>query len=811
MQRLPTDLTELNSLLHNYSLSLHPAGVWVFDSDKKKKAVDAYRTEGLASNITDLSEFLQQHYPRDNMLKLSLNDSNILVIDIDEADRADIVKQFPSIEHTLTTTTSSKEKSHHYLLPPLNKEWTQTRSTNTNTGVDYLTHGVVFEGHLFDQPETSYSTNNESIQRASEAEYVEIEAILSKSSTTTSDSQLTEYYSPKIKSLVDLYLEDKPLDTKDKNKLCRELMNEEYRRKNKKARVLTIDPSYMAMNTIAVKLSMNIAIDSELRDSFMSKWIVTEWGFNLSSPKTRQTLKAIVPSLPTRIATDPDKQTLAERLDEQTASNEDDFALASTLVGGAVYYLQIDPSTMTPRRQGRDGSFLMTQTALKSFYGEDTQAMMFLAEQVTLVDNPFKEVAYRDSEYQLDYFNIAQRTDYERQTTKRLTKPDSALTRAIHSYFGEYEELYYHWLAHTTLAESSPLMIPFLVSTPNDAGGTGKTLCSAVIPTALVYAVSTITAKTMTDDWGDSTSSSRLVALNDLEPMSTVAWNSIYGKMRDETSQGMRRRKNMKYAGFVEVTDSYALALSANYIPQLDPHDRRAWVMLPQHLEYGDTEPVSKEDMKWLDHFAKDHLDKYYTEVADLMAYLRYLYIEETDKFKEELYRKAPETKGRDMAVSKGATHSEQIIHSMQISPESLFDLMDSDENLFLDYDMAGLGMSADNTVTRQQIGQVIVAQWYDGKVYLPKDFLAEIQHKVASSDTPNTPQKHTTLAKLCLSMGIDKEKFVQTAKPHHFTEDRVKEHKLPSRMVTEYAQRMIAIPMAEPTLELWQGVADGH
>ena len=244
-------------------------------------------------------------------------------------------------------------------------------------------------------------------------------------------------------------------------------------------------------------------------------------------------------------------------------------------------------------------------------------------------------------------------------------------------------------------------------------------------------------------------------------------------------------------------------------MPSLDPHDRRAWVVLPQHLDYGDTLPVSKEDADWLDIFAQDNLTTYYPELSDLMAYLRYLYTEHRDKYKEELYRKAPKTKGRDMAVNKGTTYSSRIISSIQLGPEELFELMLSDEYQF--NDDVPLGMTSSNTVTQQQIAQVIVVQYYDGKVYLPSQFLAEIQHRVASSDTANVPEKHNTLVKLCFALGLEKEKFKQNAPQHHFTTEKIEKHNLPTRMVGSYAQRQIPIIMGEPTLDEWKRVADGN
>lgn len=328
-------------------------------------------------------------------------------------------------------------------------------------------------------------------------------------------------------------------------------------------------------------------------------------------------------------------------------------------------------------------SYILTDKTIKGLYSDEKEAgiALELAQMVTVSNNPYKPVTYYDGEQQIDYLNVAARTIYELETHSLPELPDNPLTRAIESYFGHHTELYLHWLAHSALAPHSPILIPFLVSTDRDKGGTGKTLCSATIPTAIYYSVSTVSAQSMSSDWGDVTTATRTVVLNDIAYMEPKEWNPIYGKMRDETSQGQRRRKNMKFSDFVQVTDSYGITVSANWIPPLDPHDRRAWVILPQHLEYGDTDPVSKADADWLDVFAQEHLHNYYTEVSELMAHLRYLYNEHTNKFKKELYRKAPETKGRNMAIAKGKTYSEQIIYAIQMEPQELWSFMASDED----------------------------------------------------------------------------------------------------------------------------------
>jgi len=143
------------------SIALHPAGVWKFDKNGDKEAVDAVRKDLLP---------LEDH-PNDNMLKHRIQDSGLLCVDRDGALYAEVVKIFPSIANTLTTTTTRDFKQHHYLAPPKGKVFPLIRKTKMIDGLDIITNGTVFEAHLLDDDTSCYAMNDKEIVRCTEAEY----------------------------------------------------------------------------------------------------------------------------------------------------------------------------------------------------------------------------------------------------------------------------------------------------------------------------------------------------------------------------------------------------------------------------------------------------------------------------------------------------------------------------------------------------------------------------------------------------------------------------------------------------------------
>ncbi len=143
-------------------IELTPAGKWIWDDDRKKKALDAKRKDYLPLD----------KYPNDNMFRHKIEDSGYLCIDCDGIELSKVDKMFPTSKNTFYTTTSSKNKQHRYLAPPEGKTFPLGRAVKIlDPDMDVFTSGVVFEGHDIGGAKSECTLNNSDILRCTEKEY----------------------------------------------------------------------------------------------------------------------------------------------------------------------------------------------------------------------------------------------------------------------------------------------------------------------------------------------------------------------------------------------------------------------------------------------------------------------------------------------------------------------------------------------------------------------------------------------------------------------------------------------------------------
>ena len=187
----PYTLENIVEVFRGHNISLHPAGVWEWDKNRKKSSIDADRKDGL--------DPFAKKYARDNMLKHKAELSGVCVIDCDGIDLKLIDEWFPTSKNTFTTTTSSRKKQHRYLYPPKGKVFPESRAIKKHyKDLDIITSGVVFEAHDYQSPDTQFSMNGKKIKRCTEAEYKYICLILEDANKPIKQTKFIDNKNPII-------------------------------------------------------------------------------------------------------------------------------------------------------------------------------------------------------------------------------------------------------------------------------------------------------------------------------------------------------------------------------------------------------------------------------------------------------------------------------------------------------------------------------------------------------------------------------------------------------------------------------------
>ena len=638
-------------------IKLSPAGIWKFDADGKKEAVEAKRLDNL-----ELSR-----YPDDNMFKFRIDDTEYMCIDIDGADILQVMQTLPTVGKTFMTTTTADNKFHAYVKRP--HDFPKTRMIGTvMEQVDILTSGIVFEGHLYDI-NSYYDINNFSVKELTQSEIdILFAKVGSKRASTQTQGEANPRYNIEEASLVKTYIRNKgEITNYEQDKLFKLITPNGLKAKDLVNGLPKI--SYDHINTMAFYLSLNVYLPHDEMLEFMEILLVKHYKVDLNSSETRKRwYKSIVPTLPiveqVQYTSD-----FMQYIDRAPLSVNNTYKLLSTVdYTGGLKYLQINKSTLEPRTQ--NGVMLFNQIALRSQYPTlDADNWTFGIPQVQVTENPFSSHTSYNIMDDTFTLNTLSRTEYQINLHPVAEKPDNILTKSIAGVFMRLEEdtidaedFYYHWLAHILYSSQAVTTIMALVTPSNIAGGTGKTSLTAtlpmhILPKGTVTAINDSMAK-----WSADVFLGRMAAFDDL--FASDKWKEVYTIIKQQTSNTIKIL-DKKGKGTVLSDRRTNISISANFIPKIDESDRRFFLWAPrERLEPEEGNQIAK---------IFESYSVYSKEIQDIANYCKYLYDTEPDKYYNELYIKAPSTDISSVSKSEGGL-GETLISRILAGPNRLFE-----------------------------------------------------------------------------------------------------------------------------------------
>ena len=731
------------------NINLTPGGIFNFTSFGKEPI--------------DLARYDNERWedrPNDNVAKFRIDQTPYIIFDTDDDICSLVEKEYPTLAKTFYTTTTKPYKRHYYVLPPEGITTKPLFRLVKPSGLDYdiLSNGTLFELHgVKDSSNPNYTIQNKPVQHLSQHEWAKLKSLLDTKPESKSVKN-AYYYNTTMAELIRKYLSQGKLSRAEMNRLIKLCTPSEYT-ENVKSKKLEWPPlNHDNFNKIAYIVFNNGAIDTETEGlPFLEKLLTDVYNVDLSSKETQKHLyNSILVTLPRH----PNftKQENTEELDlaEHAAliKVKEDQGTIKFLNNKSWEYAVINLNTLDIVQLSPDSLFI-TEGAMKKLLkvnNKDWPDYHNTMPTVKLVNNPYKPKFFYDIENDIMCYNLSKQTVYQKNALEQdKLSEDNVVYRLIQSYYGPYTELYLHWLAHTMFGNRSPHTVLLAVSPPEAPAGTGKTLTTSSIPQRLIYAAQTVSEDVISSGWGQVFLGKRLLTLNDLR--SKDIWSKmIYSEIRNKTTGGQRRYEQLKYGGFIEHTESVSFSVSANFLPPLDPHDRRAFVVLPQQI-YGETSFLDDDDaMKINQMFEGTSLETYIPELQELANYLLYLYNNEREKFKQELYIRAPETKGRELCISESKGTARSLLTILSKYPEDLSMEIRHDNDVLI----------AQNCLRNERDVVAFILMQYNKETdaaYLPWMFFSEL---LALTQNERAGRKSSPAA-VAASLGITKTQFKHT------------------------------------------------
>ena len=671
---LPQDQREqaIIQVFNNIGIELYSGGTMDYDLENEKKiTLDSKRRDHTPK------------IPSDNSFKFRPDETPYLVVDADGIEIDQLVALYPSIENTFYTVTTKQNHRHYYLLPPEGLTWPKTSKTKVlgPHTYDLLVYYNLFEGHAYDK-NPNYAIIPNEPKRATLQEYNRIKEIFNSNKLKSISSKKARLAKPKIKNAILKYIDGTNTE-KDEYFLVRALYPDREELKGTKKPTFTkwffesrnnkLLPDHNKFNFMAWKVTYT-ELSYEERNAFIDK-ILENNGIDPTSALTKKHLHdSIYATLPMFGPLDigGENSELLERA--QAASNNDSWGVLKFQGGKDYNYMQINLATLEPRAIGENNTPYYGLKRLEIDYldsGASPLEIAYSIPTVKLVNKPFSPRIYYDEKNDIDVYNLAPKSEYYMNATPNSSRPEGLMMRLLDSYFGKYVDYYDHWLAHHMYSTQPPAVSLIAVAGEHVKGGTGKTTVTASLPSKLIPTVKRVGEDVLMSNFSPPPGIS-LQVFNDLTKPEMFS-SHVYPEIKDGSTGGAPKLVNIKYGGQIEVEDATGYAVSANFFPQLDAdHDRRMWVVVAQHTE-GRTDPLTEEEALELYSLTEGpRKDEYIDELQEYANYLKYLYLEERNKYNKQLYIEAPKTEY--FAKCLGGTYSSRLYSMLQNNPEEILE-----------------------------------------------------------------------------------------------------------------------------------------
>lgn len=729
------------SAFEAHKINLHPAGVWEFDDTGAKRAVVPYRPDNIP-----LSKF-----PHDNMLKLRIETTPYMVIDVDAPSPemlSLLYSRFPSIAKTFTTTTTREDKQHIYIVRPDNFPLTRiVGAFGENSKIDILSNGIVFEGHLYNINEHYDIENIDTIVELTEAEQAELISLVPKHAQYTLGSKVTnKRFNPGERKLIEEFL----AGTLHDERLLWKALTPKSEQKSGKTEYEAPKLAYDTFNTMAFYVALNEYIPHEMVIRFLEHMIVHVYNLDLNSRQTHQRFyKQILPTLPVFEINDKN-DSFDAHIAKAPISRCGNFQLVSTVdSSGGQKFVLMDRYSQVP--QEINGTILRAQKSIQYLYPTlDSDTYTYGVPMIELTSNPYKPHKAYDFERKVFTLNTLKPTQYVLECAELSDKPDNILTKAIANIFKltdeatcsvDPEDFYYHWLSHIIFSTKQMSTIFSLSTDTTVKGGTGKSTLTAKIPMHVLPRGTVFTVDESTAGWGDAFYNSKLTCFDDLHD--TDKWGKLYTTMKRETS-GTISKKNIKGGATTISETSACLSISSNFLPKIDETDRRFFIWSP-------TEALSESEGLVIAELMGD-FNQYRQEIQDIVSYCKYLYTNYEDKYKKELYIEAPKTSFSRIAKTEGAT-SKKLLSLILNGPDSLFDsFVPNKKSKFTNHEIVSLILG--------QVNKPSARTQFKHTISLPQNLCVVLLNATRDDDMSNESPRNIALALGCTFVSISNKTF---------------------------------------------------
>lgn len=689
---LPTNIQPFQDAFTQIGIDLLPAGEWFINPEtRSKEGIDPFRTY----------DSKWENHPKDNLAKHKLDDSLLLVLDIDQVPTV-IEGQFitiPCLDITIPLsfyTQTSKVGSYHiyYSITPEQKEVLPNRLTKLyGNDLDVFTHGGIFEAHVFSPHAAVHPLPI--LPLPLQLEDIVVEYTEDHNIATGGFKEPTVLPNRSRAYLAQKFLMDSLKSNREMNLFFRTVFPYEYTEELSSLKKLTFDHfdlSYDLINKIATKLTTTAELSYNHTVLILYK-ILEGFGIDPHSSKSQTLLhKNMLPSLPQHEAIRPpevgDEQPEFEDLCDVQKS---DFAIFQTISRGKIYFIEIDKATLRPVPRNED--YLLERSAAEVLHPErdiinekgikvgwDT-SMIRLIDTVNSNNKPSLDFNHDTNQHVV---NLYTRSEYVINANPSPTIPThNVLYKTVKSVCGEYSELVLAYYAELAFSYSSPVMVLWAATLDRKKGGTGKSMVTITIPSFILrHDATSVDSKTVIAGWGDVFVNKKLLSLEDIPKPSLRDWEIMYANIK-QANTAAYKTLNMKGAAIRDRQVMISVSGSSNYRPPLSPSDRRFLCIEPAHME-GLTEPLSYEDQETL--YELERLRGTSPIVQEFTNYLNYLYLSNyeslslsSEQIKKYIYFEAPETKYRSKWVLSGSTNTKAIISTLN-QPEELMALIKIEE-----------------------------------------------------------------------------------------------------------------------------------
>ncbi len=645
----------LRELYQAKNISIHPAGEWTRNTEGKKEAINANRADGL-----DFADF-----PKDCIAKYRIeevvapDDMRLIVIDADSQVGKDTAeKLFPQVKDTFSYQTSQSYKRHYLFYVP-SDSFEEFRAVGALDDIDILTYGISFTAHFFKDADYELPDFTKPILTLDEkSQGIILASVDEKNASYKGTKEHMSFSNKEMAKLVIAYADGK-LDISEKDKASQTNRNNlwknllpKYLKKKGQRKFVAPELSHDIINTVALLVAKNSKIPNDKLLPFMEKLLVEVYYLKLNSKLTQQHFySSILPTLPyfeSLINPMDDSREFDELIADNTTENTKDrnykWVLFCSNKNGTSKYFQVNRFTYELREI--NGATLFDESYIRKWYPHLAQDDIAEVPQLTLSSNPYAELVEYDEKNEIFALNKFIPSKYKKDAQPTVTKPDNVLTQMIDKFFSnaEQEDFYYHWLAHLMFSSKPVTVVVWFASASNAVAGTGKTILSSALPAHLVgfKQALTVDSGVASAGWG-AIFETKLLSYNDLNKMRAPEWDKLYAKIKDEASHSTSKLRNNKGGDITTTTLGICQSGSSNFIPKLDVEDRRFWLVSPK-------ERLDKNGADKIHDIFEGDKEATYSEIQEVANYVAYLFQEHKDKYKTELYTRAPSTSDKDGA-----------------------------------------------------------------------------------------------------------------------------------------------------------------